>query len=82
MWLIAGIGAAASAALLWWRRTSRSHSAGYTVSTLRQQTGVLAALVNMVNAVLDALTLVRRVSAGAPSGGLSFGSRVRDSEDE
>jgi hypothetical protein len=41
---------------------------------------VLAAIVNMVNAVLDALLLVRRVSAGASGGIPSFGRRSSEED--
>lgn len=67
MWLIVGVASAAAAALAWWQRLSNTGQAMAVTSTLRQQAGVLAAIVNMVNAVLDALLLLRRVQA-VPNG--------------
>lgn len=47
---------------------------------IRQQAGVLAALVNMVNALLDALLMVRRINTGYAGGVPTFGQRVAEAE--
>ena len=81
MVLIAGVAAAAAAALAGWNYLNQSGQAANTIVGIRQQAGVLAALVNMVNALLDALLLVRRVSAGGSSSALgTFGRRVAEAE--
>lgn len=59
---------------------------GAVVVSIKQQAGVLAAVVNMVNALLDALMLIRRVPANATTSSPSspvptFGQRSRDTTD-
>ena len=76
MVVIAGVAAAAAAALTAWNYLQGQPNAGAVLVGIRQQAGVLAALVNMVNAMLDALMLVRRLTAGSSSGGSSGPLRV------
>lgn len=77
MRLIFGVATAGCTAIWWWNRTQARSNAGGTVMGLRQQAGVLAAIVNCINALLDALLLVRRISAGA-SDGMRIGQRSEE----
>lgn len=67
MVVIAGVAAAAAAALAAWNHLQGQPHAASVLVGIRQQAGVLAALVNMVNALLDALMLVKRLTAGSSS---------------
>lgn len=81
MGVIVGIASAAAAAMSAWNYLNHRDDAANVIIGMRQQTGILAALVNMVNAVLDALMLIRRVTASraAPTDSLpTFGMRVAD----
>jgi hypothetical protein len=81
MGVIVGIATAAAAAMSAWNYLNGREDAAGIIVGIRQQTGVLAALVNMVNAVMDALLLIKRVSAVAPriADGLpTFGMRVAE----
>ena len=60
MVVIIGVATAAAAAIAFWRKIHDSGRSGDATVQVRQQVGVLAALVNMVSALLDALTLFNR----------------------
>lgn len=64
MVVIAGIAAAAAAAMAAWQALQGQPNAGDTIAGMRQQAGVLAALVNCVGAILDALMLLKRIRPG------------------
>lgn len=88
MVVILGIGLVAAAAQYIYNKATRENpeKAETTVKSFRQSTGVLAALVTAVVAVLDALSMIRRVlptmgptngtSTAAPPGGKMFGATV------
>lgn len=85
MVVILGIGLVAAAAQYLFNRAQASDPEGTnsTMRSIRQSTGVLAALVTAVVAVLDALALIRRVlpqtgqnGGPQPPGGKQFGATV------
>ena len=80
MVVIAGVAAAAAAALAAWNELQKRPGASDAIVGIRQQAGVIAALVNMVNALLDALLLIKRIVPRASAMPGQFGMRVSDAE--
>lgn len=82
MFLIVGVAGAAAAVVAWYRKIQGTDRGARVIVSMRRQSGVLAAFVNMVGSLLDALLLVRRVSAvgGGARPSLSIG-RVADEDD-
>jgi hypothetical protein len=84
--LILGIGLVAAAAQYFYNRANREHpeQAQTAVTSFRQSTGVLAAIVTFVVTLLDALAMIRKVmpqtapaAAAAPAPpGKMFGATV------
>jgi hypothetical protein len=65
--VIAGVAAAAATVIYGWNYLNSSPQAMGVVMGVRQQAGVIAVIVNAINAMLDALMLVKRVKAGQSS---------------
>lgn len=81
MFVIFGLAGAAAGALLWYQRLQNNPSGGATIMVMRRASGVLAAFVNGLSMLLDALMMVRRVNAlSASSGPIRIG-RSADEDD-